>query len=221
MALSGLILMVSCAVALVIGEICVRVIAPQQVILKRDDIWQAADRIGWTHWPNVRTTINTGERTVPYLTDQEGFRVGTRGRIEADTRVLLLGDSFVEALQVPYEQSMAGLLEARLPAAVGKPVAVRNTAVGGWAPSQYLLQARTSLAREKFDLVLVAVFLGNDVQPYRYDSYPARAAATVHHLRVPRHLTSAELIDAVLFPINDALEVRSHLFILLKNASTT
>jgi hypothetical protein len=39
----------------------------------------------------------------------------------------------------------------------------------------------------------------------------------VHPLRFPRHLGVAEFIDAVLYPINDFLEVRSHLFILVKS----
>ncbi len=198
-----------------------RLVAPQQIILKRPDIWRPAERVGWRHWPNVHTTVNTGERTVPYITDQEGFRVGDKGRIEAGKRILLLGDSFMEALQVPYEESFAGLLEKRLPDRVGAPVAVRNTAVGGWAPSQYLIQARESLARDHFDLVLVGVYLGNDVELKRHDTYPARMATLVHHFRIPRHLTWWEFVDAVLFPINDLLEVRSHLFILLKNVSST
>lgn len=220
-ALSGAIFLVSCIVALFLGELCVRLFARQQVILKRPDVWRPAVGIGWTHWPNVRTTVNTGEREVPYQTDKEGFRVGASGRVEGDKKILLLGDSFMEALQVPYEQSMAGFLEAKLPAAVGKTVAVRNTGVGGYSPSQYLLQARQSLAKDHFDLVLVAVFLGNDIEPARHDSYSPRAPTTVHHLRLPTRLSVSELIDAVLYPINDALEVRSHLFILFKNVTTT
>ena len=198
-----------------------RLVAPQQIILKRADIWRPAETIGYTHFPNVRTTVNTGEREVPYQTDEEGFRVGAGGRVEGDKKILLLGDSFMEALQVPYEQSMAGFLEAKLPAAVGKTVAVRNTGVGGYGPSHYLIQARRSLAKDHFDLAVVAVYLGNDIEPARRASYPARTATTVHHFRFPTRLSAPEFIDAVLFPINDVLEVRSHLFILSKNATTT
>lgn len=215
----GLNLLVACvslAVALGLGEGLVRLMAPQQLILKRPDIWEAVDTLGWTHRPGVNTTINTGEGTVRLLTDRDGYRVGVTGRIEGNKRILLLGDSFMEALQVEYEQSLPGLLEARLAARLGQPVAVRNTGVGGWDPPQYLVAERRALARERFDLVLVAVYLGNDVVPRRIDRFPPRAPVEVHHLRWPRHLSYAELIDAVLYPINDFLEVRSQLFIFLK-----
>ena len=44
------------------AEVLVRVLAPQQLVVKRPDIWQAVDTLGWAHRADVRTTINTGER---------------------------------------------------------------------------------------------------------------------------------------------------------------
>jgi len=98
---------------------------------------------------------------------------------------------------------------------------VRNTGVGGWDPPQYLMEERHALARERFDLVLVALYLGNDVVPRRIERYPPRAPVEVHALRWPRRFSGAELIDAVLYPINDFLEVRSQLFIFVKTAAGT
>lgn len=204
------------AVGLGLGEGMVRLLTPQQLILKRPDIWRAVDTVGWAARPDLNTTINTGERTVRLITDRDGFRVGQAGRVDGQKRILLLGDSFMEALQVEYEQSLAGLLEARLPRLLNAPVAVRNTGVGSWDPPQYLLAARRMLVRERFDLVLVAVYLANDVVPRRIDHFPPRAPVQVHRLRLPRGLSYGEFINAVLYPINDFLEVRSHLFILLK-----
>jgi len=206
----------SLGVAFGLGEGLVRLVAPQQLILKRPDIWQPIDTLGWVHRPEVNTTINTGEGTVRLLTDRDGYRVGSAGRIDGTRRILLLGDSFMEALQVEYEQSVAGLLEARLAQRLGEPVAVRNTGVGGWDPPQYLVAERRALARERFDLVLVAVYLGNDVVPRRIERFPPRAPVEVHPLRWPRHFNASELVDAVLYPINDFLEVRSQLFIFVK-----
>ena len=53
------------------------------------------------------------------------------------------------------EQSVAGLLEARLPERIAAPVSVVNTGVGGWDPPQYLLQVRALLSRRRFDLVVL------------------------------------------------------------------
>lgn len=216
-------ILVSVGLAAFLGELSVRIIAPQQLIIKRPDIWQPADTLGWTHRSDVNTTINTGERTVHVFIDQDGFRVGRAGRTEGKRRILLLGDSFMEALQVEYEQSLAGLLEARLGARLGETVTVRNTGVGGWDPPQYLIEARREIGRERFDLVLVSVYLGNDVVARRVERYPAGPPddAPFHRLRLPRHLTYAELVDAVFYPINDFLKARSHLFVLLKKQAST
>ena len=214
--LAGGLACASVLLALAIGEVLVRRFAPQQLILKRPDIWRPADSLGWVHRANVRTTINTGERTVTLVTDRDGFRIGRGGSVEAAKRVLLLGDSFMEALQVEYEESVPGLLERALRDRLGAPVAIRNTAVGGWDPPHYLLQARKAIDRERYDLVIIALYLGNDVVNWRGDRIPSRTPAEVHRLRFPRDLHAAEFVDAVLYPINDLLEVRSHLFILLK-----
>src|SRR6266487_1448811 len=153
---NSVMLCTSLGLAYLVGEVSVRILAPQQLIVKR---------------PDVTTTINTGERTVHVFTDGDGFRVGRAGRVESKRRVLLLGDSFMEALQVEYEQSLAGLLEARLGTRLGETVAVRNSGVGGWDPPQYLMEARRELARERFDVVLVSVYLGNDVVTRRVERY--------------------------------------------------
>src|SRR5256714_14878773 len=88
---------VSLGLACGLAELLVRLAAPQQLIVKRPDIWQPVDTLGWNHRPNVSTTINTGERTIHLYTDRDGFRVGRAGRVEAKRRILLLGDSFMEA----------------------------------------------------------------------------------------------------------------------------
>jgi lysophospholipase L1-like esterase len=204
------------ALALGLSEVVVRIAAPQQLIVNRPDIWTPVETLGWMHRANVDTTINTGERTVRVLTDEDGFRVGRQGRIHAMRRVLVLGDSFMEAFQVEYEESVPGLLQRKMQERFDEPVAIRNAAVGAWDPNQYLLQLERSLGQEAYEVVLVMIFLGNDVVDYRTASYPLRAPAQVHPFRFPRTLTAQELIDSVLYPVNDMLEVRSHLFILLK-----
>ncbi len=207
--------------ALLLAEGLVRLLAPQQLILIRPDLWQAADTLGWVHRPHVETLINTGERTVHVYTDQDGFRVGEKGRREGRKRVLILGDSFMEALQVEYEQSLAGLLEQRLSERLGEAVAVRNAAVGGWGPNHYLLRARSLLGRDTFDLVVVSLFVEDDVGNRHIERFPSRTPVERKRFRIPRSLSRRELIDATLAPINDTFEVRSHLFVLIKNRMET
>lgn len=220
-ALGTLLIGVSCGLALLLAELVIRLAAPQQLIQIRPDLWQAVDTLGWSVRPNVATTINTGERTVDVFTDSDGFRVGRNGRREAATQVLLIGDSFMQALQVEHEASIAGLLEAGLEQRLGRPVAVRNAGVDGWNPNQYLIRTRQLLARDSFDLVVVAVFVGNDVVAEQVDYLPARSPVEQHELRMPHRLSWSEIVSAWLAPVNDGLEKRSHLFTLVKNQLST
>lgn len=215
-------MMVSLSAALGVAELLIRVILPQQLIQKDLKLWKSDQTLGRVHFARTDTKVNTGERTVRFVTDEEGFRVGAAGRVPAQHRILLLGDSFMEALQVDYEQSVPGLLEQRLPTIIGAPVAVRNTGVGGWSPNNYLVQTQSLLGREEFDLVLVMLFVANDVVPNRTDGIvPAIVPTQVHRLRFPRRLTSDEFINAVFYPVNDFLEVRSHLFTFVKTRFQT
>jgi hypothetical protein len=207
--------------ALVLAEVTVRYAAPQQLIQIRPDIWVAADSVGWVNRPNVRTTINTGERTVHLYTDGEGLRVGRAGRPQAESNVLVIGDSFMEALQVEYERSFAALLEDGLTRRLGRSVAVWDAGVDGWDPPQYLIRARQLLSAHPFNLVVVSIYLGNDVVAKRVDYFPARAPQVVHHLRIPRSLHWSELAEATLYPVNDVLKRHSELFVLVKNRLQT
>lgn len=211
----------SLGVALLVAEVAMRVLAPQQLILIRPDLWAPADTVGWLHRPNVSTHINTGERTVSVFTDSAGFRVGSGGGVTGESEILLLGDSFMEALQVEYDQSGSGLLEGLISEAIGSEVAVRNAAIGGWDPDQYLLRARSLLAQREYDLVITAIYLGNDVISARREYLPPRAPVERFHLRLPRGMSGTEITNALLRPINDFLEVRSHLFVALKNRLQT
>lgn len=218
---NGGLVVASLVVAVLLAEVAVRILAPQQLIMIRPDLWQPADTVGWLHRPNVRTRINTGERTVDVYTDSDGFRVGSEGIPADGVPVLLLGDSFFEALQVDYERSFAGLLQAKLPAAAGMPVRVRNAGMASWDPNQYLLRARALFRHTDYRLVITGVFMGNDIVPRRVDYFRPRTHVERHHLRLPHSLKGRELTNAILLPINDFLEVRSHLFILVRNRLQT
>lgn len=221
MAVSAAVMTASFVVALLLAEVIVRLVAPQQLILIRPDLWQPADGVGWLHRPNVAATINTGEGSVRMYTDSEGFRVGNSGRREAPVEVLLIGDSFMEALAVEHERTVAHLLENELTRRLATPVAVRNAGVGGWNANQYLLRTRELVREERFALVVVAVYVGNDAIARRTDHIPPRTPVERNRFRLPRGLTWDELVGTLLAPINDALEARSHLFIMLKNQFST
>lgn len=203
--------------AALLAEAVVRIAAPQQLVVHHPELWRPSDSVGYSHAPNVRLTMNTGDRTVTVVTDADGYRIGVAKKPVAETRILLIGDSLMEALQVEYEQSLAGLLEERLPHLLDRSVAVTNTGVSGWQPSRYLAQARVELARRRYDLLLVSIFLGNDIEERRLADLHEGVDTGAANAPTPPH--RHWLVDNLLVPVNESLRQHSHLFVLLKDRS--
>jgi hypothetical protein len=78
-------------------------------------------------------------------------------------RIALLGDSYIEAFEVPFEKTVGELVEPRLSALRGTPVEVLNFAEGGYGTSQQLLTLQHEVWKYSPDLVLLAVTTGNDI----------------------------------------------------------
>ncbi|MEM4235239.1 MAG: GDSL-type esterase/lipase family protein [Candidatus Methanomethylicaceae archaeon] len=76
--------------------------------------------------------------------------------------MLVLGDSFAEALQVPLEATFAKQLEAELNE-MGPPVEVINAGVGGWGTDQEAIFYAIEGFRYQPDLVLLLLFPHNDI----------------------------------------------------------
>lgn len=117
---------------------------------------------GWQH---------SGEYFARVHFNQLGLR-DPRDRYEKPPgtfRILLLGDSFMEAVQVEQQQTTAAVLEARLRAA--RPdlnVEVINAGVAGWGTGIEGLYLDREGYRFEPDLVLVSFFIGNDLHDNYY-----------------------------------------------------
>jgi hypothetical protein len=114
------------------------------------------------------------QRSSEYLTSVHFNGIGLRDPRETypkppnTFRILLLGDSFMEAVQVEQQETTASVLEARLRAA--RPdlnVEVINAGVAGWGTGIEWLYLDHEGYKFQPDLVLVSFFIGNDV----YDNY--------------------------------------------------
>lgn len=209
----------SLGLALVMCEVVVRVARPQQVIRPLSGVYERNDRYGWRHVPGLDEVVNTGERDARVVTDVHGFRIPGPGETpspaDADLAVLAIGDSFIEGLMVDGDQTIPKVLEQLLNERGAGSVEVVNTGTAAWGPFQYHLQSVDELARRDYDLGLVFLYTGNDFKPDR-EIKPADLGAR-HTFRLPTSLAWNEWVRAIFWPINDALEVRSHLFVLAKN----
>ncbi len=214
-------LSISLAISLLLGEVLIRIAAPQQLIVSSHYIWRPDDTIGWRHVENTNTQINTGEGTVHFVTDHNGYRINYSGEdeiaAEPDISVITIGDSFLEAVQVENRYTIPQVLQRMLSDKYGKRVNVINDGVGGWGPNHYLMEAKLALAKRKYDLGIIFMYTANDVVMNRQNSFSPQVVSAYHDFRIPRSLKWSELIAAVFYPINDLFETNSHLFVLLKN----
>jgi hypothetical protein len=122
--------------------------------------------LGWRNTPGFRGGARTSEFTVQVAINSHGLRDEERpyARPPGGRRILVLGDSFVAAAHVNLEQMMSkqlqGLLRAGEPA---RPIEVVNAGVSGYGQAQEYLYLDTEGFKYSPDLVVVVVFLGNDL----------------------------------------------------------
>ncbi len=82
-------------------------------------------------------------------------------------RIALLGDSFTEAQQVPYDATFGAVMGRELkgcPALKGRNIEVLNFGVDSYGTAQEWLTLRHQALRFSPDMVIVAVFTGNDIR---------------------------------------------------------
>lgn len=212
-------LCIAIVVSLLLGEVAIRIAAPQQLIIPNHQLWRPDPETGWRHVENTRTQINTGEGTVHFVTDAEGYRIDTIPAPEPPDRafrILVIGDSFVEATAVEQRNAFPAVLEQRLNA-IGTPTVVVNDGVGAWDPNQYLKETSIALSRHKYDLGIVCLYVGNDILSTRVSEFSPQVVSKRPSFRWPHSMSRSEWIDALIYPLNDWLEQRSHLFVFVKS----
>ena len=74
----------------------------------------------------------------------------------------VLGDSIVEALQVPIEQRFTTVLQKDLEKNTGKHIEVMNFGTGGFSTGQEYLQYIQNVRQYKPDLVLLVMHHGDE-----------------------------------------------------------
>jgi lysophospholipase L1-like esterase len=130
-------------------------------------LFETDSAIGYRLKPHARTRFTTSEFTADIATNGAGLRdddeIGPKPPEER--RIVLLGDSLVLSVQVPFNQTFGELLEERLNR---RPSPFRyrviNAGVQGYGPIEEQLFFRSIAATVEPDLVLPVVFVGNDAE---------------------------------------------------------
>ena len=120
---------------------------------------------GRFHVPGFDGWVKTREFTSRITINALGLRGPERGfeKPAGTQRIMLLGDSFTEAAQVAERESTVSRLESALNARGTGRYEVLNAGVGGWGTGQQLVYLREEGYRHQPDLVVVMLYLGNDI----------------------------------------------------------
>ena len=130
-------------------------------------LFEPDSAIGYRLKPHARMRFTTSEFTADIETNGAGLRddeeIGPKSPDER--RIVLLGDSLVLSVQVPFHETFGELLEKRLN---GRPSPYRyrviNAGVQGYGPVEEQLFFRSVAGTLQPDLVLPVVFVGNDAE---------------------------------------------------------
>ena len=134
-----------------------------------DPLFQPDERFGVFHIPGAEgwwVNIDAPDEFQTYV------RINSKGLRDREYpyekppgtyRILVLGDSFADALEVPLEDSFQEVLEARLNERLDRPVEVINGGVWGYGNDQELLFYRLEGRKYRPDLVLLAFQPNSDV----------------------------------------------------------
>lgn len=128
------------------------------------------ERLGHVHPPGYGGWMKTPEFTTRIDINQLGLRdrCTTYEKPLGTYRVLLLGDSFAEAIQVQQNEGIAERLEALLNVDSPRPVEVINAGVAAYGTAQELLYFEQEGFKFQPDLVVLMFYVGNDLRNNSY-----------------------------------------------------
>jgi hypothetical protein len=149
-------------VALVIGEIALRVAGLAKPAFYTYDRYS-----GWVLRPGA-AGWNTKEGEAYVSINREGFRGPETSLVKPPNtiRIAVLGDSFTEAQQLAEDKTFSAVIGralANCPAVGGRKVEVLNLGVNGYGTAQELMTLRHQAWRFSPDIVVLAIFTGNDI----------------------------------------------------------
>ncbi|MDG2333950.1 MAG: SGNH/GDSL hydrolase family protein [Myxococcota bacterium] len=158
-----LVVIISLAFVLGIGEIAFRILRPVDLGTSHMHRIPHAER-GWALEPEARYINQVGPILVPVEYSSEGWRDidHVLPKPLHESRIVVLGDSFMEGYSVRSEETMTRRLESLLREQGQPETRAVNLGVGGYGTLQELITYRTVGARHEPFLVLLG-FYENDL----------------------------------------------------------
>jgi hypothetical protein len=158
-------------VALMLIEVGLRLFPPDQLnsmverTSQRLQLYRLDPLIGWVLKSNAQSVHTTREDLViPIETNSLGLRDNEHAYQKPDGtfRILVIGDSFTEAIDVYLEESFPFIVEQCLKQHLAQPVEVISGGVSGYNTGDEYLFYKNEGVKYSPDLVVLALYIGND-----------------------------------------------------------
>lgn len=131
-------------------------------------LWRPDSALGWMLRPNIDVWLRTTDYSINFQTNSKGFNDVEHIYMKPPgvSRVVVLGDSFMEAYQVPLSASFAQQLSLKLNqwSKMNEQVEVINLGVGGYGTTQEYLMLQEQGSKYEPDIVLLTWLPVNDVR---------------------------------------------------------
>lgn len=169
MQLRAAIVLVAVIVAIAIAEIALRLL-PLPINTTVPD-----ETLGYVHVPGLRRMVSDSEsgRRVLFEANRYGFRDDSWDPA-AHPSVMVVGDSYVDAMQLEKQERFTELLAEEL-SRDGTSWQVLNMGVGGTGPEVYVERVREFFPVFSPEYVVVAISNPSDVHNPNYDLTPGSA----------------------------------------------
>ncbi len=206
---NGLIAATAVLLSVAFIELGLRVALPQPLGVIHHDPYGLP-----VHWPGLVTYLPRFGQRISFNSAGMRDREHALAKPPGTCRVLVLGDSFMEALQVRFDSSFPALLERGLAAESRNPIEVVSAGVGGWGTAEQLRYLTDYGLSWSPDLVLIMMTLHNDISDnLREQFYSVRNGVLTEQ---PRR--RASVLGYKLVQLKSYLATHSHFFQLLRKA---
>ncbi len=151
-----LLLVISTVIVLTICELFIRILFPQ--INTHDAMFQFDESLGWEFIPNKKGTIvYEGGIDLTVQVNEDGYRDAPFRNKNEDTKVMVLGDSFVSNISVEDDEVFTQVMEDQL-----ADTSIYNLGVNGYGQIQEYLVLKEWYPKLQPDLIMVLIYLRND-----------------------------------------------------------
>lgn len=168
-------LLFSMVVTVLIVEVLLSIVVKEKTveIFEDDVIHDRYDSVvGWTNYKGITYRLEGREYSNSITTNDEGF-VDAFWNITPEKgvkRIVALGDSFTEAVQVPREQRFTDILENISTHKGGSKLEILNFGVGGYSPCEEIRVWQKKANLYTPEIVIMFFYVGNDFQG-NFDRY--------------------------------------------------